>query len=342
MITTIVVSIVALGLLIFFHEFGHFIIAKKIGIRVEKFSLGFGPQIAGFTKGETKYLVSLIPFGGYVKMAGENYSSKQGLPWEFSMRSIGERVLVVFFGPLFNFILAFLLFTIVFKIGVVSFNIDSTIIGKVSEGYPAQTSGLLTGDKIVSINGEKVSNWMDVQRNIRKGINDTINIKILRGAREVEFKILPRWDTEEKRKIIGISPQESIKKFSMPGAIYEGFIQTVLLTYAIFKGLFLAIFGRIKLDLAGPIGIVQMLGAQARYGIASLLYFIGFLSVNLAIINLFPIPVFDGGVILILGIEKLMGKPVSEKNRRMLEQIGLAFLITLMIFATFRDIMRIR
>ncbi len=342
MITTIVVSIISLGLLIFFHELGHFLIAKKIGIRVEKFSLGFGPELIGFTKGETRYLVSLIPFGGYVKMAGENSQARQGMPWEFNMRSVGERMLVVFFGPLFNFILAFLLFVIVFKIGVVSFNIDTTIIGKISEGYPAQTAGLVPGDKIISINGEKVSNWMEVQGNIRKGIEHPLNIRVLRGTREMELKILPRWDKDEMRKIIGISPQESIKKFSILKAIYEGFLQTVLLTYAILKGLFLIIIGRIKPDIAGPIGIVQMLGAQVRYGITSLLYFIGFLSVNLAIINLFPIPIVDGGVILLLFIEKLKGKPVSDKNRQLLEQIGLVLLIILMIFATFKDIVRIR
>ena len=343
MIITIVVSIISLGLLIFFHEFGHFIIAKKIGIRVEKFSLGFGPELAGFTKGETRYLISLIPFGGYVKMAGESpEATRQGMPWEFNMRSVGERMLVVFFGPLFNFVLAFLLFVIVFIAGVASFDIDTTTIGKISEGYPAQTAGLLPGDKITSINGEEVSNWVEVQGNIQKGIEHPLNIKVLRETREMEFKILPKWDRDEMRKILGISPKETMKKFSILKAIYEGFLQTILLAYAILKGLFLIIFGRIKPDIAGPIGIVQMLGAQARYGFTSLLYFVGFLSVNLAIINLFPIPIADGGLIFLLGIEKLRGKPVSAKNRQLLEQIGLVLIITLMVFATFKDIVRIR
>jgi len=344
MITTVIVSIIAIGLLIFFHELGHFIMAKKIGVRVEKFSLGFGPELIGFTKGETRYLISLIPFGGYVKMAGENSSEREGgMPWEFNMRSVGERMLVIFFGPLFNFILAFLLFVIVFKIGVVSFNIDTTIIGKISEGYPAQTAGLLPDDKIISINNEKVSSWVEVQGNIRKGIEHPLNIKVLRGTKEMEFKILPEWDKGEMRKIIGISPQESIKKFSIPGAIYEGFLHAISLTYAILKGLVLIIFGKVKADIAGPIGIIQMLGTQARSGITSLLYFVGFLSINLTIINLFiPIPITDGGLILLLGIEKLEGKPVSDKNRQLLEQIGLVLLITLMVFATFKDIMRIR
>lgn len=343
MITTIIVSVISLGLLVFFHELGHFLTAKKVGIRVEKFSFGLGPEIIGFTRGGTRYLISAIPFGGYVKMAGENSSKREsGNPWEFNMRSVRERMLVVFFGPFFNFVLAFVLFVIVFKMGVVSFNIDTTIIGKISEGYPAQDAGLLPGDKITSINQEIVSNWMEVQGGIRKGIKHPLDIKILRGTHEMEFKILPKWDKEERREILGISPQETMKKFSILEAIYEGFLQTVSLTYAIIKGLFMIIVGKIKPDVAGPIGIVQMLGAQARHGITSLLYFVGFLSVNLAIINLFPVPVFDGGIILLLLIEKLRGKPVSDKNRELLEQIGWMFLITLMVFATFKDIMRIR
>lgn len=345
MLTTIVVSVISLGLLIFFHELGHFIMAKKVGIRVEKFSMGFGPELMGFTKGETRYLISAVPFGGYVKMAGENSTEREkGDSREFNMRSVWERMLVVFFGPFFNFILAFLLFVIVFIAGVTSFDIDTTTIGKISDGYPARIAGLLPGDKIISINGETVSNWVEVQGNIRKGIglNRPLNIKILRETREKEFNVLPKWDKEEGRKILGVSPRETVKKFSIPQAIYEGFLQTVMLAYAILKGLFLIIFGKVKADIAGPIGIVQMLGAQARYGITSLLYFVGFLSVNLAIINLFPIPIVDGGVILLLLIEKFRGRPVSDKNRQLLEQVGLALLITLMVFATFKDIMRIR
>jgi regulator of sigma E protease len=345
MIMTIVVSVISLGLLIFFHELGHFLMAKKIGIRVEKFSLGFGRELIGFTRGETRYLISVIPFGGYVKMAGENSAERgKGDSWEFNMRSVWETMLVVFFGPFFNFVLAFLLFVIVFIAGVSSFNSDTTIIGKVSDGYPAQAAGLLSGDKIISINGEKVSNWVEVQGGIRKGIdsNRALDIKILREMQEKELNVLPKWDKTEGRKILGVSPQETVKKFSVLEAIKEGFMQTVTLSYAIMKGLFMVIFGKVKADIAGPIGIVQMLGAQARYGITSLLYFVGFLSVNLAIINLFPIPIVDGGVILLLFIEKFKGRPVSDKSRQVLEQIGLALLIILMVFATFKDIMRIR
>jgi len=342
MIIAIVASILGFGLLIFFHELGHFIMAKKIGVKVEKFSLGYGPELLGFTKGETRYLISAFPLGGYVKVAGENSQPGRGERWELNSRSPGERMLVYFFGPLFNFILASLLFTVVFIIGVPTFDFQSTVIGRVTDGYPAQEAGLMAGDEIKTINGEKVRSWIEVQERVRRESSRPITIRVLRQGKEIEFQILPKWDEEIKTKIIGISPQEVIKKFSIFESIKEGFVQTGVLTCAILKGLFLIVFGKAKLDVAGPIGIFQMLGMQAQQGMSSLLYFIGFISVNLAILNLFPIPILDGGVILLLVIEAIRHKPIPERGRQILEQIGLVLLIGLMIFATFKDMLRIR
>lgn len=343
MLVTIIASIVAFGLLIFFHELGHFLMAKKVGIRVEKFSLGFGPELIGFTKGDTRYCLSAIPFGGFVKMSGENDITKT-LPWDFNAKSVWERILVVFFGPFFNFILAFLLFTIVFMAGVASVDVNSTVIGKVSEGYPAQAAGLRTGDQILEINDTKMNGWQDVQGTIQKNIDNGIKIKILREGKQQEFNVVSKMDSKDKRKIIGIGPKETMKKMNFFEAAWEGLTHTFILSWVILKGLFLVIFGKVKADIAGPVGIVQMLGSQASYGITSLLYFIGFLSVNLGIINLFPlpIPILDGGVILFLIIEKITGKPLSEKNRQLLEQVGIALLLALMVYATFKDIIRIR
>jgi len=343
MLITIIASIVAFGLLIFFHELGHFLMAKKVGIKVEKFSLGFGPELIGFTKGDTRYSFSAIPFGGFVKMSGENDITKT-LPWDYNAKSVWERILVVFFGPFFNFILAFLLFAIVFMIGVASVDVNSTVIGKISKGFPAEIVGLKPGDQIIKINNVEVKDWQDVQGTIQKNIDNGMKIEILRDGKQQGFDISPKLDAKENRKIIGISPKETIKKMNFFEAVWEGFAHTFILSWAILKGLFLVIFGKVKADIAGPVGIVQMLGSQASYGITSLLYFIGFLSVNLGIINLFPlpIPILDGGVIFFLVIEKITGKPLSEKNRQFLEQVGIALLISLMVYATFKDIIRLK
>jgi len=343
MIITIVASIVGFGLLIFFHELGHFFAAKKLGVKVEKFSLGYGPDIVGFTRGGTRYCISAFPLGGFVKVAGETDAADVSASREFlSSRSPWQRMFLYFMGPVFNFLLAFLLFSAVFMVGVSVYDFQSTVIGKVSDGYPAQTAGLKPGDLIRTINGVNVKDWMEVQSNIRKNMDKSIDIQIIRDKEPMAFSIATRWDSDMQSKIIGISPREELKKFSFFGSIWEGLKQTGLLSYAVIKGLVLVVFGKAKMDVAGPIGIFQMLGTQAHQGVNNFLDFIGFISINLAILNLLPVPIFDGGVILLLLVEAIRRKPVSDKSRRALEYVGIALIATLVVYATFKDIIRIR
>jgi len=343
MIITIVASVIGFGLLIFFHELGHFFAAKKLGVRVEKFSLGYGPDIAGFTRNGTRYCISAFPLGGFVKVAGETETADTNAGRELlSSRSPWQRMFLYFMGPVFNFLLAFLLFAAVFMVGVSVFDFQSTVIGKVTDGYPAQAAGLKPGDLVKIINGVSVKDWMEVQSNIRKNTDKSINIEIIRDKEPIAFSVTPRWDSGMQGSIIGISPREELKKFSFFGSVWEGLKQTGLLSYAVVKGLALVVFGKAKMDVAGPIGIFQMLGTQARQGVNSFFTFIGFISINLAILNLLPVPIFDGGVILILLVEAIRRKPVSDKSRRALEYVGIALIATLVVYATFKDIIRIR
>lgn len=337
---TIIASIIGLGLLIFVHELGHFLAAKKIGVMVEKFSFGFGPEIIGFTKGETRYCISALPFGGYVKLAGERGADQKPMPWELTARSAWEKIIEYLSGPIFNFILAFVLFAVVLMMGVPTFDMESSVIGKVTEGYPAQISGLTQGDQVISVNGEKINSWIEVQGNIRKGIEQPIEIKVLRNNKEMTFKIISKWDKQEMRKVVGIGPKETIKKFSFFESISEGFMNTVMITYSIVKGLVLMITGKVKADIGGPVLIVQMMGMQAQQGLSSFLYFIGFLSVNFFIINLVPLPIFDGGMIVLICIEAIRGRSLSRKTEEIIGTIGIMLLVFLMVFVTYKDIIR--
>ena len=352
MLTTSVISaIIVLGILVFVHEFGHFLLAKRLGVGVITFSLGFGPKLIGRKIGETQYQVSAFPLGGYVKLIGENPEEEvkeEDRSRSFSAQPIWKRVLIICAGPFFNFFLAIVVFSTINLFGIPFF---PSKIGEVSPGLPAETAGLRKGDLVLSINAENVSKWDDLSRIIRGSKGKEITLKVKRDNEVIEMKVTPKLSAQKnlfgeeiQTYVIGITPSDEVivQKVNPFVAIGTGFIQT-------WNGIKLTVVAIVKLiervipakTIGGPILIAQLAGEQAKRGLTSFALFMAILSINLGIINLFPIPVLDGGHFLFLGLEAVLRRPVSIKKMEMAQQIGLIFIILLMVFAFYNDLIRI-
>lgn len=353
MSTSIIAFVIVLGSLIFFHELGHFLVARLFGVGVQKFSLGFGPKIIGKTIGMTEYLVSAIPLGGYIKMVGEEPDAEltaEEIPFSFTHKHIFKKILIVAAGPIFNFILAILIFSGLFYFyGMI---ILKPVIGNVSEGTPAYMAGLQKNDLIESINGVPVDTWEEMAKLVAACNGKTLLIQLRRADSTLLVKITPElkitknlFGEDIERYLLGIT--SSGKIFQRPLSLGQAAIESVAQTWKISK---LTILSLVKMlqgtisakdNLGGPIQIAQMAGDFYNKGAPNFLSFIAFLSITLAILNFLPIPVLDGGHIFFFIIEAAIGRPVNIKFREISQQIGIAILLILMIFAFYNDIMRI-
>jgi regulator of sigma E protease len=350
--TSILSFIIVLGVLIFFHEFGHFLIARLFGVGVEKFSLGFGPRLIGKKVGITDYRISAIPLGGYVKMIGEEPDAEidpQDIPLSFTHKHVAKRMLIVAAGPVFNIILAVFIFFGIFLISG-SFVLKPSV-GSVKQGAPAFSAGLEKGDLITAINESAINSWDEMAEIINASKGQKIQLTVRRGDSTRHFSLAPQQVTTKnifgedvQRYIVGItaSGETYSKEMNFFQAISESLIQTYRVTELMVVIIAKLIKGDISTDtLGGPIMIAQMAGDSAKAGFGSLISFIALISVNLAIINLLPIPVLDGGHLLFFSIEAIKGSPVSIKVREIAQQVGLFILILLMILVFYNDISRI-
>lgn len=350
MIETIIVATIVLGILIFIHELGHYLVAKKAGVGVEKFSLGFGPKIIGKTIGQTEYLISAFPLGGYVKLYGEDPDEVVENPERsFTHASVWKRLAIVGAGPLFNMLFAVLIFSVVFMVGVPTITAK---VGDVQEGSPAFSAGLLTGDMILSIDDKEVRRWEDLVGIIHDSPDVSLRFRIQRETGAVfDINIVPEVKTtknifgEEIRVgLIGIQASQDYftERFNPLMALWKGIEKTWKITYLTLVSIKKIVEKTIPSDgIGGPILIFQMAGEQAKIGFMNLIFFVALLSVNLGILNLFPVPILDGGHILFYLIEIVLRRPVSVKVRENAQKVGLSMLITLMVFAFYNDIMRV-
>jgi len=350
--TSILSFIIVLGVLIFFHEFGHFLVARLFGVGVEKFSLGFGPRLIGKKVGITDYRISAIPLGGYVKMIGEEPDAEidaQDIPLSFTHKHVAKRMLIVAAGPVFNILLAVFIFFGIFLISG-TFVLKPSV-GSVKQGSPAFAAGLEKGDLITAINESAINSWDEMAELINGSKGQKIKLNVRRGESSRYFSLAPEQVTTKnifgedvQRYIIGItaSGETYSKEMNFLQAFSESMIQTYRVTELMVVIIAKLITGDISTDtLGGPIMIAQMAGDSAKAGIGSLISFIALISVNLAIINLLPIPVLDGGHLLFFSIEAVKGRPVSIKVREIAQQVGLFILILLMILVFYNDISRI-
>jgi regulator of sigma E protease len=347
---TILSTIFVLGVLIFIHELGHFLVAKWSGIRVDRFSLGFPPSIVRKRFGETEYCIGVIPLGGYVKMAGENPDEEAtGAEYEFMSKPVRIRTAVVAAGPFMNFVLAwFIIWGLFFFRGEAVTDPNNAVIGIVAPDSPAAEAGLIEGDIIKSINGQPVTNFIDMSGLISQEVEKPITIGWIRGDQEMSATVTTYPEevyNEKGDKVaqgrIGVGQKGEYRQMGFFTAAYAGFSE--VLTFGKMIGQFVWDLVRLKISakmIGGPVFIAQMAGQQAQRGFADLMVFMAFLSVNLAILNVLPIPALDGGHLIFLLIEKIKGSPLTINQRMIAQQVGLVFLIILIVMVTYNDIVR--
>jgi regulator of sigma E protease len=344
LLTTILAFVFVFSIIILAHELGHFGAAKLSGVKVEEFGLGYPPRIWGFRRGETLYSINWLPFGGFTKMTGEeNPEDKRSLAGKSRL----TRLFVLSAGALVNALLPFFLLTAAFMVP------HNVVVGQVqvmeiAAGSPAQTAGLEAGDIITTVNGKNIRNIADLSRNIELNLGRETALVIQKaGGSNVDVTLVPRWDPPEGEGALGVSIQlqnAATLRESQPfwRAIPMGINQTFE-TFSLFKNAILSLFvGTSAIQLAGPVGIAQITGEAAQAGLSPLLEFAAFLSLNLAIFNLLPLPALDGGRILFVLLEWVRGgKRVSPKTEGMVHMIGFALLILVALAVTFQDILRI-
>ena len=352
---TIISFVIVLGLLIFVHEFGHFIVAKLFNVKVLKFSLGFGPKLVGRRIGETEYQVSAFPLGGYVNMLGEN-PGDQTEPDEqersFAAKPVWQRFLIVFAGPFFNLAFAVLLFFLIFAAVGLPQPVPGTKIGEIAPGSPAAEAGLVQGDSIIAINGVATQDWEDVSRLIRDSEGRPVELDVRRNGEVINVVALPEkqevtnifGEVVGQRYMLGVTRSSEVQyqSISLLTALGAGLEQTwslIWLTLVAIVKMFQQIIP--ASELGGPILIAQLAGQQMEVGWINFIYFIALISINLGILNLLPIPVLDGGHLVFFTVEAITRRPVSMKVREMAQQVGLFLLIALMFFVFYNDIMRL-
>ncbi|MDH3330634.1 MAG: RIP metalloprotease RseP [Desulfobulbaceae bacterium] len=348
--------IIVLGILVFVHELGHFIFAKFFGVKVLKFSLGFGNKIVSRKWGETEYLISAFPLGGYVKMFGEHQGETEIPPEEqsrsFSHKPVWQRFGIVAGGPVFNILFAiFLFFAMFFLVGLPE-SVDTTEIGKIAPGSAAEKVGIQVGDTIFSINGHETTSWVHVSDLIRESGGQEVILVLQRDGQKITIHAVPAMEKiknifgEEvgERYMLGITRSESVsyQDASLVESVQAAFIQTWNLSYLTVMGI-VKIIERVipATELGGPIRIAEIAGQQMEAGWINLIYFMGLLSVNLGILNLLPIPVLDGGHLIFLTIEGIRRRPLSDRTMEMFQKVGIFLLVSLMVFVFYNDILRI-
>lgn len=421
---TFVYFLIVIGILVFVHEFGHFVMAKRAGVRVEKFSLGMGPKIFGFKKGDTEYVLSALPLGGYVKMAGENPDEDPtGAPDEFQSKTVWQRAKIAATGPLTNIILAFIIMPLVFMVGtysegpakvgyvekgspaeragfvsgdvieeingrsisdwtraltLIAVNPDTDVtviigrqgekkaltlrpdlatelkigtsglvpdmpaeIGKLKPGFPAEQAGVMVNDKIIAVDGKTIYHWIQFSTLVRDSKGSKLTLTLERDGKRMEKIITPKEDGG--RQVIGVEPVMRLvfKKYGFTESLRLGFdktIESVDLTFITLKKLIT--FDLSIKTLGGPVMIAQMSGQAAAAGLSAFLSLLAMISISLGVLNLLPIPVLDGGMILFLVIEAIRKKPLSRKVMEVSQSIGAGLLITLIAVVSYNDVMR--
>ncbi|PIR41889.1 MAG: RIP metalloprotease RseP [Candidatus Yanofskybacteria bacterium CG10_big_fil_rev_8_21_14_0_10_37_15] len=357
---TALIFIIVIGVLIFVHEFGHFIFAKRSGMRVDEFGFGFPPRIWGIKKGETIYSINLIPFGGFVKILGEDGEEKNN-PRSFGSKSFGAKIKVIVAGVLMNFFLAvFLLMAVNFmglRIGVMDNDMANQIADKkiqiiqVSENSPAQEAGLSLLDEIKGfrINDltSTVSTVGEVQNLIKQNSGKSIVVLLERSGKLLEKEIVARENPPEGEGALGISlALTGVVTYPWYESIWRGVYDAIMITVNVVIGyglLFKSLIfeGRLIADVSGPIGIANLTGQAARIGFNYLIQFTALISINLAVLNIIPFPALDGGRAVLLVIEKFRGLPVNKKIEQSINTVGFLLLLSLMVYVTFKDIVRL-
>ena len=337
---TVLARIFVFGILVTVHEFGHFITAKLTGMKVEEFSIGFGPNIYQRQEGETLYSLRMLPLGGYNKIAGMDPEDPEDLERGFNSKPVASRMLVILAGSLMNFALPVLIFFGIFLAYGMEVPQNTPVLGQIVEGYPAAQSGLKEGDKVLSINGQPVSQWTDIRTRLADAGTKPVPFEIQRDKEKLTVTVTPVLNPETGKPFIGVV--SSLKKVQLTP--WQAAVSSVTATKNIIKNMYASLYhmvtGKTKAELSGPVGVAKMAGQVAHKGFDMLLQFTAMLSLNLAIINLLPLPALDGGHFLILLIEAVTGHKLGKTAMQNIQKVGVAMILAITIFATFKDLTR--
>ena len=341
----ILIAIIVFSLLILFHELGHFSLAKLNGIRVNEFSLGLGPTIVGFTKGETKYSLKLLPFGGACMMEGEDENSEDDRA--FNKKGVWARISVVAAGPIFNFIMA-----VVFSFIVLTFaGVDTAKLTDVIDGYAAQEAGLQAGDTIVGMGGKDIHFYREISLYATFHVGEPVEVVYERDGQEYTTRLTPKYDEESGRYLYGFISSAEREKVGFFSNVKYAFYELAYYIDVTIQSLKMLVTGGASVDdLSGPVGIVQSMGEVYEESVQNDGFFIALLnmmnwaimlSANLGVMNLLPIPALDGGRLVFLIIEAIRGKAINPEKEGMVHLVGIALLFLLMFVVMFNDIRKI-
>jgi regulator of sigma E protease len=346
---SIIIFIIVLGILILVHEFGHFIVAKRMGVRVEQFSLGFGPRLFGWKRANTEYTICAIPLGGYVKLAGDNPEEFKGQPYEYLAKSVGQRTRIILFGPLLNYVLAFFCFWSIFFIGFPNLTCR---VGGLVENFGAQKAGIRVNDLILAVDGQEVRIWQDLQKIIQNKTGDeVVRLSILRNSRELKLQarikqqeIQTIWGQKKAIGLIGIKPADEFIKirYGLIKSFFAGGERLIYLTGLTLKSLAWMALGRVSFrqSVTGPLGIFYITREAAHLGLIPLIQVVAVISMSLSIFNLLPLPVLDGGHLLFLLIEKIRGRRLSARTEKVITQVGFSIILLLIVFVFYNDLLK--
>lgn len=339
-IQTFLATVVIFGLMIIFHEFGHFIIAKRVGIKVQEFSIGFGFKLASFVRGETTYNLRLFPIGGFVRMAGMEPDDEVSVEDErsFNKKTVLQRVAVISAGSLMNFVLAVLLLAVIFIYS--GLPMPSTTVEKLVPGGPAELAGLKAGDKIIAIDKEQVNRWEKMSAIINAHPDQVITISVERAGKQQKILVLTNHDEKGQGKM-GIYPAYRNQRLDPLSSLAKGAEYTGRVVVLIIDLIGQMITGRLPADLGGPVRIIYEIKNAVGFGIFNLLQLAAFLSINLGLFNLFPIPALDGSRIMFLVIEWFRGRPVDPVKENFVHLIGFGILLLFFVFVTYNDVLQL-
>ncbi|MDR3274996.1 MAG: RIP metalloprotease RseP [Endomicrobium sp.] len=342
---TIIIQILGIsigfGFLVFIHELGHFLAARACKVRILTFAFGFGPDLIKHTHNGTKYCIKTIPFGGFVSMAGDNADTATGAADEYLSMKWYKKVFICFTGPISNYILAIFLFAFVFSIWGVTTISKTSSIGGVVENKPAAQAGIISGDRIKSIDGVAVNTWRKMMENLKNKADKQAVFAVERGTYTFDVTMTVDKNPVTGAGVIGIAPLIEKSEAGFLKSVYLGVEESAVQTFLTVAYLIDKLLSLEKPDISGPIGIMKLMGDRTKSGIADYLKFLAVISVALGMFNLFPIPMIDGGMIVLFVIEGIIRKQISTKVVQIYNTIGLIFVIGIFVFATYSDLLRL-
>jgi regulator of sigma E protease len=334
-VATVLAWIVVFSVLVAVHELGHFFMAKTLGMRVDEYSLGFGPPLFKHRWGDTLYALRLIPLGGYVRLAGMEGGSSAD-PRDYPNRPWWQRFVVILAGPFMNLVLAAVLYALLF--GPIGVPAPTTVVGQLLPHFPAQSAGLRPGDQIVAVNGQIVHDWNQLDQLIRAHARHMMSLTVRRGQRFFQVHLRGQWDPPLKTYLIGIEPAMRLVHQRPWAALATGVSQTGQLTVQWFQALFALITGHSRFDVTGPVGIAVLVGRAVKEGLSYLVLLAAGLSVNLALFNILPIPVLDGSRLFLLMVEAVRKKAMDPERESLIHLVGMALLLLFVAFVTYHDL----